>query len=110
MDALLELISSTPSNPSKPYIQDTSPSPSVALYSGRIIGVRSQTLSKFAVDLSDVIPDAEFDDVQQLQNLAILEADRRYSAEWDAVIPKDIVKIIADSTRGSGQEEVLAFA
>jgi hypothetical protein len=85
-------------------------SPRPKLFSGQLIGVRSGTLSRFATDLGEVILDAEFEDVEQLRNIGIIDPDRRYSAEWSDAEPRDIVKIIADSTRGSGSEKVKAFA
>jgi hypothetical protein len=95
MIALLRMISSTP-NPK--------------IFSGSIVDVRSGTLSDFALKLVDVIPNAEIEDVQHLQNLAVLDADRRYSANWQNEDPKGIVRTIAEATRGSGQQNKNAVA
>lgn len=80
------------------------------VFSGTVVGVRAATLSRFATELVDVISDADFRDVQQLQNAAILTPDRRFNADWVEQEPKDIVRIIADSTRGNESGNLKAIA
>ena len=77
--------------------------------SGTVVGVRAATLSKFAFDLVEVIPDAEASDVNRLKSIGVLEPDRRFNAEWSDVEPREIVRIIADSTRGSESGGLKAF-
>ena len=72
------------------------------VFSGTVVGVRAATLSRFANDLADVIPDADPSDVDRLRRLGVLEPDRRFSAKWSNSEPREIVRIIAEATSGRG--------
>ncbi len=69
-----------------------------ARFSGEMVGVTAGVLSRFASDFAPHAPEGVAGEIEMLQRLGMIEADRRYNASWADADVSEVVQVIAEST------------